>query len=232
MIEGLASLIELQAGLYAMLLSLIFVHEMGHLLAGLCCGLTLVRVRVGLFEFARPGGWNRSLQWDGAFTGAVHIRATKPVMGNVGWRYLSFVAAGPAANLLVAAMAVPFSHGDSTQAVAGKVFIFCSVAIALMNLLPLRHQDVETDGRRFFTFLVSEQRRQQVIFKLTLMERARLFKEAFEAGALEDAGEIVEDLIRSCEVVPELAKNPNARAELLKMQGTIRRALLDQADQG
>lgn len=111
----------LGAGFATMLALSCLIHEAGHVLAGLRLGFEPVAIQ---------------MFWMGAAT--VHKRrATAPLSRAIG------AAAGPAANLLVAALvtAAALIQGNADVALAGLAFAALNVAYAAINLLPTYPQD-------------------------------------------------------------------------------------------
>ena len=126
-------------------------HEAGHAVAGRWVGWPPVFVHVGPVALARAGsGWrarfDRRLPW---LRGRVET-APGP---HARWRLLALVAAGPAANLAAAALAMPLlllSPSPVVKCWAG-LFAAHSLFLGAVSLLPVRERGYASDGLQLWS---------------------------------------------------------------------------------
>lgn len=123
------------------LLTTIVVHELGHVLAGLCLGFRFNAMRVGRLHLARGFRWS----WSRAVgRGAAGTASLIPVgTGRLGPRAFGMLAGGPAANLATAGVIVGL--GLDKGSFCGPL-VFCSVIVGTMNLVPFRRGTIPGMG--------------------------------------------------------------------------------------
>jgi hypothetical protein len=137
------------AALYLMLA----IHELGHVVAGLCVGFRFRSLRVGPLLFSRQ--FRVSLyRGPGAFVNGV--AELIPVASNrLALRGVAMVMGGPVANFLTAVIALflPLSF-----TVFSALFIAASLANGLNDLFPFESRLGVSDGRRIWMLLRQPER--------------------------------------------------------------------------
>ncbi len=142
--------------LAAALFFAIAIHELGHLLAGRIVGFRFSSLQIGPFSLQLEHGKPR-VRIDGAPT-AGYTRMRVDGARRLRRRLLIFIVAGPFANLLSASVIVLLvkfafpSVGRSWMSVAAFQFTVVSLALGLLNLLPI---GVIRDGARISMLLRS-----------------------------------------------------------------------------
>jgi len=135
----------------------VIVHEMGHLIFGLCAGLRFNFVSFGPLLINRD--FKASLHWKQR-SGAGGLTSMVP-NGNhrLRWRLLFMIVGGPMANLTSAAIAAMAykSHLGNFSAVSG-VFLWLSVFTGLFNLVPFRSISILSDGKRIWLLLLNKKK--------------------------------------------------------------------------
>jgi membrane-associated protease RseP (regulator of RpoE activity) len=142
----------------------VVVHESGHLLAGWMVGFRFNAIAIGPFSARMEYGRLK-----------VQVRKALPAGGYAGMgvnqvrrlrrRLLAFIAGGPMANLLSAALIALFLAYDplltSWLSVAGDIFWKISAMIGVANFLPFRLGMLYTDGARIVMLFTSRSRSQR-----------------------------------------------------------------------
>jgi hypothetical protein len=139
------------------------VHEVGHLLAGWFVGFRFSLISIGPVSMRLEYGKLR-----------VQLRRGIPAGGYAGMhldqvrrlrsRLLIFSGAGPVANLLAAAGMAVFLRYSLSQSPGGwlyapaNIFLWISVVIGLVNLVPFKRGMLYTDGARIAMLLLSRAR--------------------------------------------------------------------------
>ena len=163
-IEGLLALQVL------VLLAGTAVHELGHALAARAVGFDVAGVRVGpLLALATPRGWRARFVWEMAVGGELLSVPARP--DGLRPRHAAMIAAGPAAHLLMAVVAL--TAALFTDALA-LWFTAATLGLsALANLVPSRPRlgGRWTDGRWLLAWLVHPERATQRV-ALGVLQRA------------------------------------------------------------
>jgi hypothetical protein len=132
------------AAFYAMLV----IHELGHLIAGLCVGFRCRSFRVGPVLVERP---LRVSFYRGPGAVVQGVAELVPVVTDkLAWRGVAMVAGGPVANFLTAlvVLLLPFPF----TAFSG-CFIAFSIANSVSDLVPFESRLGVSDGRRIWMLL-------------------------------------------------------------------------------
>jgi hypothetical protein len=139
------------------LLAVLVIHESGHLVAGLCAGFEFNSMRIGPLEIHRPFRISLSREMKGQPRGwsSGWVQFVPASAENLRWRALAMILAGPAANLLSAAIVLllPYSKGF-----ASVFFIFFSALTGLLNLVPMQGRIALSDGSRIWMLLRSREK--------------------------------------------------------------------------
>src|SRR5262245_30893030 len=121
-------------------------HEVGHLLAGRCAGLSPRFAHVGPITFTRqPGGWR--LGWDGQqpWLGGRAVCVPRPRRR---WQMALFLIGGPFANLGLG-VAAAWLATRGLPALPNcwlGLFALHSMFFGMANFLPLRERRLDSDG--------------------------------------------------------------------------------------
>lgn len=142
---------------------MIAVHELGHVLAGLCVGFRPRSLRVGPLLFRGP--FRVTLyRGPGAATNGV-AELTLVATDTLSWRGVAMVLGGPSANILsgIAVLFLPFPITGFTGC-----FIAFSVVNGLSDLIPFESRLGVSDGMRIFTVLRNRARGERWLALLKL----------------------------------------------------------------
>lgn len=124
------------------------VHECAHALVGACMGFRFNSLRISRLEFHRPF---RISLYKGRGTGAAGWATMFPVKQNhLIPRAVAMFLAGPGTNLLSVGLVLllPISRG-----IFAASFVFWSLLVGLINLVPLRSRAMLSDGKRILMLL-------------------------------------------------------------------------------
>jgi peptidase M50-like protein len=135
------------------------VHEFGHAIIGLTCGMKLRAFFIGPFQWRmRDGAWKftfnpKGLLMGDGVTGIVPGTAAMPR-----WQYLCMMAAGPLVNIVTGVLALVFAFSTPVHSSLqwnGLVALFgaWSLALAAGNLLPFRTGVSYSDGATILQLL-------------------------------------------------------------------------------
>lgn len=133
----------------------ILAHEAGHAVAGLMAGHRVLAVGIGPLKAERGrGSWR--IRWSGhlrSIAGFVLLlpRTAAPSR----WESTAYLLGGPLANLLVAALAVPWAMPDPGQATTighavARIVAGTGVMVGVINLMPFLVGGWSSDGRQLF----------------------------------------------------------------------------------
>jgi hypothetical protein len=130
-------------------------HEAGHALAATVAGWPVRFLHAGPLTLTRHrGGWR--LGWDRRLWGEGGLVQTDPGPGRR-WRVALFVAAGPAANLALAAAAVPLIAPVLPPLLRcwGGLFAVHSLVLGTLSLVPHQMRRVDSDGLALWRLLTA-----------------------------------------------------------------------------
>ncbi len=142
-------------------------HEMGHLLAAVCCRFEVLTVSLGAFRFTRAqSGWRVAAKRQRLFTGSV----TAIPRSNESWRerMLVVIGAGPAASfggVVVAGCALhllPIS--GPLVSVFLRAFVQISLVILVLGLIPNSPKSQAQNDAALFLALWRDGRESNAIF--------------------------------------------------------------------
>jgi hypothetical protein len=139
------------------------VHELGHVAAGLCVGFRCRSLRVGPLLLTHP--FRASLyRGPGAIVNGV-AELMPVATDKLVWRGVAMVLGGPVANILSAlvVLLLPFPI-----TVFSGMFIACSVANGVNDLLPFESRLGVSDGRRIWMLLRQPERGERWLALLRL----------------------------------------------------------------
>ena len=139
--------LAIAAGWPFLLFAVIVVHEIGHLICGLCVGFQLVAVRFGPFQISPPFRVSFRFEPKTGASGAVHMIPGSSK--NLRSRAMVFILGGPLANLLTGTIIFALNIGGSLS----SCFAVLSILIGLGNLIPFRRLALISDGKRMLMLL-------------------------------------------------------------------------------
>jgi hypothetical protein len=180
-------------GLFAFLIgfSVTAIHELGHLIVGVCVGFRCRSLFLGPLQFNAPFriGFNPDPRswWHGGVT----LVPVKPDRLRAG--AIAMVFAGPAANLLsgLAVLLLPYPKG-----IFSGLFIVASLVAGVIELfLPVRGPTFVFDGRRIWMLLWDRARGERWLALMKLIADARegVPPELMSAGLLAQATAVRDD---------------------------------------
>lgn len=144
------------------------IHELSHALVGVAVGFRFNSLRVGRVQFDRPF---RISLYRGRGTGSGGWASLFPVkQDGLIWRAIAMLLAGPASNLACVCMLalLPYSKG-----MFPALFIYISLLLGVMNLVPFRGRAVVSDGGRILMLLRNHARGERWLAMLKLVEEMR-----------------------------------------------------------
>jgi hypothetical protein len=153
---------------FAGLFTAVAIHELGHALVGVLAGFHFNSLRIGPVQFDRPFGISL---YRGRGTGAGGWASMFPVkQDKLILRTVVMLLAGPGANLLSVALllSLPYVKGSFSAS-----FIFWSLIMGLINLVPFRSRAVISDGGRIFMLLQNRARGERWLAMLRLAAELR-----------------------------------------------------------
>ena len=152
LLGGLALAGAAVGGTYALALA---AHEAGHALAATAVGWPVRFLHAGPLTLTRHGGGWR-LGWDRRLWGEGGLVRTDPGPGRR-WRVALLVAAGPAANLaLAAAAALLLAPGlPPLLRCGGGLFAIHSLVLGTLSLVPHQMKRVDSDGLALWRLLTA-----------------------------------------------------------------------------
>lgn len=139
--------------------TVVFIHELGHIVAGYFCGMMLTGVIAGPLHFTQSNGkWNVKFERHllGAVAAGVRMIPCSPNRNRGGKIFQ--IAAGPLASLL---SGLVFLYWAATipSSQPGILWDFCSwtgilsLNIFILNIIPLRSQAFYSDGAKIYQAL-------------------------------------------------------------------------------
>jgi len=178
-------------GFYLCSLVLILVHELGHLAAGLACGLRLNRFRISGLEFERTGflqskqvgHWRWYWKWFYLWSGWIAMHAKPVALTRTRLRYCVYLLGGVLANFLSACLAWPIAREDSPAGGIAKFFIIGSLLMVVGNLIPFQKLSLESDGKQLLTLIFHRPRGETRLYWWTFLARFEAIRALSDSGA-------------------------------------------------
>jgi Peptidase family M50 len=130
-----------------LLFAVVVVHEIGHLVSGLCVGFRLTLVRFGPVRISPPFRASVKFEPKTGASGGVSMIPGKST--NLRSRAVVFILGGPVANLLAGFLILFLKVGGPVA----SVFAILSIAIGAANLVPFRRLALISDGKRLLMLL-------------------------------------------------------------------------------
>jgi len=202
---------EVWLAFYLAFILLVAIHEAGHLLAGMACRFRIKEFRVGCFRWR--DGWG--LDWRGmnVVSGRVLMQLTRPD-DRLRLRSLMFVAAGPVANLIFAAVLYPIAVHRSTLGGVAKYLFLANIFLAVVNLFPMKAGQRRNDGLQIFKTLFDRKGFEALRFHIRCQEAAPILQELRDKGEWAALKELTERLLA-------LSADVRAKQDVVKMLNTI-----------
>lgn len=154
------------AGLWAIILLAIGVHELGHIAAGCALGFSFQSVGIGPIWIKRESAqWTLKLR-SGLLDGATSMCLDR--IYRVRRRLIVFIAAGPVAGLLMGAVGlaclrVAINHEDSFLCLIMACFAGYSIFANLMSLIPAHYRGSGNDAMLLKALLWSRKGAEQMV---------------------------------------------------------------------
>ena len=131
------------------------IHEMGHLLFGLCVGLRFDSISIGPLFIDHH--FKVSLQWKQRSGAAGMASLLNNGNHRLRSRWLFMILGGPLANLICAAAGLIYQKYSGNSSPALNLFIFFSAWMVLANLVPYRFIFL-SDGMRIWLLLANRRK--------------------------------------------------------------------------
>lgn len=146
----------------------IAIHELGHAVVGVAVGFRFNSLRIGRLQFDRPF---RISLYRGRGTGAGGWASLLPVrQDGLIWRAIVMLLAGPVSNLLSIFLLALLTY---PKGIFSATFIYVSLLLGLINLVPFRSRAVISDGGRILMLLQNRARGERWLAMLKLIEEMR-----------------------------------------------------------
>ena len=135
------------ATLVFLLFAVIVVHEIGHLVCGLCVGFQLKTIRFGPFRISPP--FRVSFKFEPKTGASGSVNMIPGSSKNLRSRAMVFILGGPVANLLAGSVVLFLKAGGPLI----SEFAILSIMIGAANLVPFRQLALISDGKRMLMLL-------------------------------------------------------------------------------
>jgi hypothetical protein len=145
-------------------------------------------------------------------------------------RYFIYTLAGPLANLGTALLAIQVAKQETTIGGVAKYFMAGSVLLGAGNLLPFKRKNLESDGSKLIALLFSKERRNALLFRLTLLARIQEVRTLHHNGQIQLACNKAEEISMRSERIPELMASADYRRHLADFQSELRKLALSSKD--
>ena len=221
----LASILQLAGGLAGfcvLCLGAVLVHEAGHAVAAVLCGLRIMAVQVGPIEFTQNKSLRSVRPRFGVLSGFVQVHFRKVPGRWAAWQCAAFIVAGPLANLCPALVVVPLLRSDSVAANIGFLFLLVSVFFGTVQLIPFRTRGARSDGANLFLLLFSKRKRAEIVFLRSFLAHTDEVFTLYRAGQITSACDKAEILIRNCNAIPDLGSNADLMNRLANLRDGLR----------
>jgi hypothetical protein len=130
-----------------LLFAVIIVHELGHLVCGLCVGFRLMSIHFGPLRISPP--FRVSVKFEPKTGASGWVRMIPGKSTNLRSRAVVYILGGPVANLLAGFFILFLKFGGPVA----SVFPTLSILIGAANLVPFRHLALISDGKRLLMLL-------------------------------------------------------------------------------
>jgi hypothetical protein len=150
-----------------LLFGVIIVHELGHLVCGLCVGFRLMSIRFGPVRVSPPFRVSIKFEPKTGASGGVIMIPDKST--NLRSRAMVFILGGPVANLLTGFFILFLKLGGPIA----SVFAALSILVGAANLLPFRRLALISDGKRLLMLLKNAEQGERLLAILQLAAELR-----------------------------------------------------------
>jgi hypothetical protein len=130
-----------------LLFAVVVVHEIGHLVCGLCVGFRLTSVRFGPVRISPP--FRVSVKFEPKTGASGFVSMIPGKSENLRSRAMVFILGGPVANLLAGFFIFFLKVGGPLA----SVFATVSILVGAVNLVPFRRLALISDGKRMLMLL-------------------------------------------------------------------------------
>jgi hypothetical protein len=130
-----------------LLFAVIIVHELGHLVCGLCVGFRLMSIHFGPLRISPP--FRVSVKFEPKTGASGWVRMIPGESTNLRSRAVVFILGGPGANLLAGFFILFLKLGGPVA----SVFASLSILVGAANLVPFRRLALISDGKRMLMLL-------------------------------------------------------------------------------
>jgi hypothetical protein len=150
-----------------LLFAVVIVHEIGHLVCGLCVGFRLMSVRFGPVRISPP--FRVSVKFEPKTGASGFVSMIPGKSENLRSRAVIFILGGPIANLLAGFFILFLKVGGPLASVFATLSIFVGAA----NLVPFRRLALISDGKRMLMLLKNAGQGERLLAILQLAAELR-----------------------------------------------------------
>lgn len=188
-------------------------------------GFRVMAVRVGPIGFKR---WE-SAQWafnQGNWTNGFVQAQFRKIPGP--WaapRFCAFLLGGSTANIGTAFLLAPFSSGESLVGRACGYLMLACILIGLCNLIPAKSKLGATDGAKILLVVFSRKRREDFIFRLSLLAHIIEIRALARDRNFQNAINKIDEFASRYSKLSNL--KPDAAQHLSKMREALEKAVTE-----
>jgi len=226
-IDVVAEFAVMILGYCAFSIAAILVHEIGHAVAGVCCGFRLLSLRVGLVRFQIPFSCSWEFRLTTLLTGDAVMDFRELPGSNAAMRAIGFVAGGPVMNIVAALALLPIAIRGTAFGNLCGVFLVMSLVVAVASTMPRGAGMPTSDGTKLLSLIFSEQRRGEILFPLTLRARMQEIITLCRAREFEAGLKKTDELLQSGASSPFIRADSEFHENLLKLKGVIEKGLAE-----
>lgn len=150
-----------------LLFAVVVVHEIGHLVCGLCVGFRLMSIRFGPLRISPP--FRVSVKFEPKTGASGFVSMIPGKSENLRSRAVVFILGGPVANLLAGFFILFLKVGGPLV----SVFATLSISIGAANLVPFRRLSLISDGKRLLMLIKNAGQGERLLAILQLAAELR-----------------------------------------------------------
>lgn len=221
----LGEIILAVVGICIFTLAAVMIHEMGHAGTALLFGFRVMAVRVGPIVFKKqestqwavsPGTWG---------SGLVQAQFRKLPGPWATPRYAAFLLGGAVANLGAAVLFAGFSIDENLFGMLSGCLMLACIIVGLSSLIPVKTKLGASDGRKLLMILFSRRRRQDSVFRLSLLARIVEIRTLARDRHFQMAIDRIDELVSRYAKLPDA--NPDATLHLSKLGDELKKSLAE-----